>query len=96
MAQQLLDGWDDDQPGPLYRDPNQAATASPGQIPDALREFVEAALQRLLRDREAIDCAIGEVLTEPKRGVWFDPPAASGAAPTPNRVALDIRRPHAL
>lgn len=56
----------------IYRDAMQPATAQPGEVPAALREFARDALERALRDGLAFDRALGECLTEPKADVWFD------------------------
>jgi 50S ribosomal protein L16 3-hydroxylase len=56
----------------LYQDRRQAATATPACIPAALQEFGAAALQRWLAERLNAGAALGEVLSEPKPGVWFD------------------------
>ena len=67
----------------IYRDPRQPATATPGRLPDSLRQFAQAALQKALRDPQALDRVLGGLMTEPKPQVWFDPgaplPPASGA-----------------
>lgn len=57
---------------PLYRDPGQAATATPGQIPPAMQRFAADAVARLVGDERALACSLGEWLSEPKPGVWFD------------------------
>ncbi|TSE29132.1 50S ribosomal protein L16 3-hydroxylase [Tepidimonas thermarum] len=85
LAQRLADDHEDDV---LYRDPQQPATAEPARIPAALHDFARAGLQRLLADEQALACALGEVLTEPKPRVWFDPPAGAW---TPGAVVLDRR-----
>jgi 50S ribosomal protein L16 3-hydroxylase len=59
----------------LYRDPSQAATAAPAAIPEALSAFAADAVARALGDRDAMARALGEVLTEPKPDVWFEPGA---------------------
>jgi 50S ribosomal protein L16 3-hydroxylase len=59
----------------LYGDASQPATATAGAIPPALQEFAARALQNLLRDPRRVQCALGELLTEPKARVWFDTPA---------------------
>lgn len=72
----------------LYRDPQQPATDAPGAIPAALRDFAQEALAAALKDPLALDRALGEYLTEPKPGVWFE------AAAAPRRlqaVVLDAR-----
>ena len=72
----------------LYSDPGQPAVANPGAIPASLQDFAQDALTALLNDPTALQCALGEVLTEPKAQVWFDaqePPA------TLDQVTLDPR-----
>ena len=56
----------------LYQDRRQPATPTPAQIPAALQDFGAAALQRWLSERLDAGAALGEVLSEPKPGVWFD------------------------
>ncbi|MES2886646.1 MAG: cupin domain-containing protein [Pseudomonadota bacterium] len=65
---------------PLYRDPKQPATVHPGRIPPAMQGFAEDAMARLLADPQAQARALGEWLSEPAAGVWFDegPAWASG------------------
>jgi 50S ribosomal protein L16 3-hydroxylase len=91
VLQRMLDGADADIRGPLYRDPSLAATDAPGRLPRELQAFAEAAVARLLAEPKALACALGEVLSEPKRGVWFDAgddaPASLGAG----GVCLDQR-----
>jgi 50S ribosomal protein L16 3-hydroxylase len=72
----------------LYRDAGQAATATPGAIPPSLRTFAQDALAAALKDPAALDRALGEYLTEPKAGVWFDTAAAPGRL---DAVVLDPR-----
>ena len=72
-----------------FRDAGTAATAQPARIPDALRRFADDALERLHADRVARARALGETLSEPKPGTWFerDPkPARRGGG-----VVLDRR-----
>ena len=78
VLQRVLDGADPEACGPLYRDPQLTATDAPGHIPSGLQAFAEAAVARLLADPKALACALGEVLSEPKRGVWFDTSGAAG------------------
>ncbi|HEY4067147.1 MAG TPA: cupin domain-containing protein [Burkholderiaceae bacterium] len=95
VLQRMLDGADADRPGPLYRDPKLEATAEPGRIPGALAAFATDAVARLLADPRALACALGELLSEPKRGVWFDTSddaaVANGARDEPHGVRLDPR-----
>ena len=72
----------------LYRDPKQPATAQPGRLPDSLRAFAQAALQRAVDDPAALDRALGALMTEPKAQVWFD----AGTAPETGRAVVLDRR----
>ena len=74
---------------PLYTDRQQPATGQPGRVPDTLKRFAADALQRALSDPSAVPRALGEVLTEPKPQVWFEPRPAAGMAGA--AVALDGR-----
>jgi len=56
----------------LYRDSRERATARPAEIPPQLADFAGHAVQRLAARPEAVARALGEVLSEPKPGVWFD------------------------
>ena len=58
---------------PLYRDPSQPATVTPGRVPEALQHFAADAVARATRDPQALQCALGEALTEPKPTAWFSP-----------------------
>lgn len=88
LLQRLLDDTESAQEDALYRDPKQVATTEPGRIPAELRAFALEAMARALADERGLDCTLGEVLSEPKPGVWFDPPAA---APVAHGVSLDRR-----
>jgi 50S ribosomal protein L16 3-hydroxylase len=77
ILQQLLDARADaPDEGPRYADPAQAATRVPARVPPALVRFAHASVAALVRDRGAIDRALGAALSEPKPGVWFDRPPA--------------------
>ena len=93
VLQRVLDAADTDDRGPLYRDPRQPATEAPGRIPSDLQQFATDAVTRLLADPKALGCALGEVLSEPKRGVWFDESGrvAHSAAASRAGVVLDQR-----
>ncbi|HKX39735.1 MAG TPA: cupin domain-containing protein [Burkholderiaceae bacterium] len=56
----------------LYRDPAQPAADAPGRIPQALQAFAADAVTRLVADRAALECSLGEWLSEPAAGVSFD------------------------
>jgi len=75
VLQRLLDGLDADEPGPIYRDPGQAATTAAAAVPAALSAFAAAAVARLLAEPCALACALGECLSEPKPNVFYDEPS---------------------
>ena len=72
----------------LYADPAQDATRHPARIPQALEQFAGTAVARALADADARRLALGEILSEPKAGVWFDRGDADLAA---SAVTLDRR-----
>ena len=55
-----------------YCDAGAAPVARPARIPDELAEFADAAIDRALADRALRGRALGEVLSEPKAGTWFE------------------------
>lgn len=57
----------------VYRDTDQMAVKRPGAIPQALQEFAKKAVQRVLDEPLEINRALGELMTEPKTNVWFEP-----------------------
>jgi 50S ribosomal protein L16 3-hydroxylase len=59
-----------------YGDAGVAPAALPARIPGGLMEFADAALDRALADRALRGRALGEVLSEPKPGTWFERSAA--------------------
>ncbi|MGH6640115.1 MAG: JmjC domain-containing protein [Polaromonas sp.] len=61
-------------PPRMYRDPGQAATATPAALPAGLATFAGQAVLAALKDPLALGCALGEYLTEPKPAVWFEEP----------------------
>ena len=77
MAREMLerlaqDAVDEEVESKLYSDAATPAVENPGAVPQGLRDFAEAAVTRLLQDRDALPRALGEYLTEPKPNVWFD------------------------
>jgi 50S ribosomal protein L16 3-hydroxylase len=79
LAQELLHQLADDleppeadKPEPIYRDPGQPATMTPARMPDSLRGFAQQVLTRALSDPQALDRALGILMSEPKPQVWFD------------------------
>jgi 50S ribosomal protein L16 3-hydroxylase len=85
LLQRLADA---EEPGLLYRDPSQPATARPGEMPAALVDFARKAVARRLSEAGALERALGESLSEPKPRVWFD---AGGEAELAAGVCLDRR-----
>jgi 50S ribosomal protein L16 3-hydroxylase len=78
VLQRVLDAAELPDAQTLYRDPQQPATTAPARIPDALSAFTRDAMARWLADPRAAACATGEVLTDLKASVWFDPGTALG------------------
>lgn len=87
VLQRMAEAAADDE-GAIYRDPGQPAVAGPGAIPAALQDFARKAVQRALEQPQALECALGEALTEPKPNVWFEPAQAGVMLES---VALDRR-----
>jgi 50S ribosomal protein L16 3-hydroxylase len=71
-----------------YRDRGEQATERPARIAASLQRFADAALARLVADRVARARALGEVLSEPKPGTWFERRPAPGV---PAAIVLDRR-----
>jgi len=66
---------DDDPPARLlrrYRDPGEAASERPARVPASLQRFAVDAVRKLADDRAACARALGESLSEPKPGTWFE------------------------
>jgi len=88
VLQRLLDGEEAAAAPVLYRDPSQPATDAPGRIPSTLQAFAGEAVARMIEQGEALACALGEWLSEPKPHVSFEP----GSALRPDAsIALDRR-----
>lgn len=88
VLQRALDETEAPERDVLYRDASQPATREPARIPPALAAFAIDAVARLAGDAKAMACALGEVLSEPKPLVRFEPnpaPDCSGG------VRLDRR-----
>lgn len=94
LLQHLADA--DDEAGAIYRDPHQSATAQPAALPEALVGFATQAVRRALDEPHAIARVLGEVLSEPKPRVWFDPgrplpPGAGIVLDAKTRLLYDAR-----
>jgi len=57
----------------LYRDPHQPACDHAAALPAGMIDFARHAVERALRDPKALVGALGQYLSEPKPGVWFEP-----------------------
>lgn len=72
LLQRMLDASDDeDEDDAIYVDPTQPASDEPARIPAALRSFAGREIMRWVTEPRALDCALGELLSEPKPQVWF-------------------------
>ena len=92
LLARLADEGDGDDASPRYADPRQDAVDTPAALPPALLEFARRAVAEVLREPQALARSLGEVLSEPKPGVWFDPvEAPTGAASEAAAVRLDRR-----
>jgi 50S ribosomal protein L16 3-hydroxylase len=89
LLQQIADALEPGARERIYRDARQAATSQPGRLPASLRQFAEAALRRALDDPGSLDRALGAVISEPKREVWFE--AGPGLPARACDVLLDRR-----
>lgn len=85
LALRLADEHEDEV---LYRDPQQPATEQPAAVPAGLLDFARDGLKQLLANEQALGCALGEVLTEPKPKVWFEEPTETWCT---GAVRLDRR-----
>ena len=89
VLQRALDAAEPSKASPLYRDARQAATDAPGLVPPALQAFATQAVARWLANEGALACSLGELLSEPKPGVVFEP--ASACTSSQRGVRLDRR-----
>ncbi|MEO8249591.1 MAG: cupin domain-containing protein [Burkholderiales bacterium] len=85
---------DDPAQGRMYGDRNQPATDAPGAIPSALLAFAQQAIERALRDPQELALALGELMSEPKPTVVFDPSPHEGALNGPLRLDRRTRMLH--
>ena len=80
LAQQLLQRhWDAMEADELahgvrYGDAQLKPSRTPARVPKPLQAFALEAVQSMLSQPQAFHLALGEVLTEPKPRVWFEPP----------------------
>jgi len=76
-----------------YRDAGAPPADQPARIPQSLQRFAAAAVERRVADRRATSRALGEVLSEPKPGTWFE---RSEASVVPTRAIALARRTRML
>jgi 50S ribosomal protein L16 3-hydroxylase len=76
-----------------YRDAASAPAEGPARIPPALQRFADDVVERLLADRVLRARALGETLSEPKPGTWFERHAHM---PAPGRALVLDRRTRML
>jgi len=88
VLQRVLDAAEEPERDVLYQDRGQPATQAPGRIPSGLQAFAAEAVARLLKDPRVLACAVGELITEPKPDVWFEP---ADVLPVGAGVRLDRR-----
>jgi 50S ribosomal protein L16 3-hydroxylase len=84
LARELMDRLSEDlaeriDEAQLYTDKDQAATATPAEIPASLAVFAREALTRAIGNEVDLQIHLGEYLTEPKPDVWFEALDASAA-----------------
>ena len=97
MGEDAAESSDSDSAVPkrMYRDPAQPATQTPAAMPAGLEAFAQQAVLEALKDPLALGCALGESMSEPKPGIWFDEPGQAwdgGAAKAGQTgIALDAR-----
>ncbi|MDQ2928271.1 MAG: cupin domain-containing protein, partial [Pseudomonadota bacterium] len=72
LSETLADAGAEDRLNTLYADAGEPATAHPARIPASLRRFADAAIDAALQRAEERGRALGEVLSEPKPGTWFE------------------------
>ena len=88
LLQRLAQDAADELPVRHYRDAGQAALGRPAELPAAMVEFAQRALNQALADPMRLARCLGEHLTEPKPLVWFE--ASAHASPV-GAVQLDRR-----
>jgi 50S ribosomal protein L16 3-hydroxylase len=79
LLARLAEDVDPDALSRRYSDAGMPPTDTPGAIPAGLQDFAARSLQAALAEPQAVARALGELLSEPKARVWFDPPARPAA-----------------
>jgi 50S ribosomal protein L16 3-hydroxylase len=94
LAERIAEAARDEHESPAaaarrYCDGDAAPADRPARIPGSLQRFADEAIERLLADRMTRARALGELLSEPKPGTWFERAAPTTAAV--QALALDRR-----
>jgi len=81
VAAQFLDFLQDRLPdGRVYRDSNLRAQRHPAEIGAAMRDVLRDMINAVRWNKADIDCCLGEMLSEPRQSVVFEPQQAMSAA----------------
>jgi 50S ribosomal protein L16 3-hydroxylase len=95
LASELLQRLADDAPDEvglaLYRDPQQAAVANPGELTPQLLAFAQQAVTDALKNPHNLARALGEYLSEPKPQVWFEAQAEPASPVAALKLAAATR-----
>ncbi len=91
LLQRLADDVEEQVGAALYRDGGRSAASAPGEIPEHLFSFAQAAVQAAIKNPQTLARALGELLTEPKSNVWFDGDTHHAAQGIQGDLALDRR-----
>jgi 50S ribosomal protein L16 3-hydroxylase len=92
LVERLLEAAEEDETDAPYEDAGEPATVEPARVPERLARFADAAIERVVGDAQARACALGEILSEPRPGVVFEPAAVQRASPRLREpVQLDRR-----
>jgi 50S ribosomal protein L16 3-hydroxylase len=82
MRQLLWKLADEMAPGSRYSDRgavDASAALHPARLPDGMVAFLQDAFARLKPTRRQFEAALGDLLSEPKQQVWFEPSEQSAA-----------------
>ena len=69
LATRMAEHWEDEE---LYEDADQLPTREPARVPAEMLAFARQSLTRMFKEPQALACALGEWLSEPKPQVWFE------------------------
>lgn len=72
VVEELYDEEESSAAPTLYKDAGQPAVSQSGEIPASLQEFALEAVLKTIQQKQRVEQALGEYLTEPKQNVVFD------------------------